>query len=103
MTGISASPHRAHYERGKEVLLAAKAVPCYDCGDTYPPFVMQFDHVRGVKHFTLSNREANRHTRAVLLAEIAKCDIVCANCHLIRTHERDHFDEEGGFIRGRRD
>lgn len=71
-------------DRGREVIRGAKNRPCADCNSTYPPYVMDFDHVRGVKEFTIG-----QHTNtspAVLLHEIAKCDVVCANCHRERTH-----------------
>lgn len=48
---------------------------------------MDFDHVRGKKVKSLSNL-AISGTEAQVLAEIAKCDLVCANCHRHRTHLR---------------
>jgi hypothetical protein len=48
---------------------------------------MQFDHVRGEKLFNVSYFRSKAKID-FLLAEIAKCDVVCANCHAIRTHER---------------
>ena len=70
---------------------ATKSVPCTDCGVAYPPYVMQFDHVpnRGPKLFNIS--EAVRDgtwTVEQVKAEAEKCDIVCANCHAVRTHTR---------------
>lgn len=60
---------------------------CVDCDEKYPYFVLQFDHVRGVKVANLSamNRDA---TLEELKAEVAKCDVVCANCHSFRTWNR---------------
>jgi hypothetical protein len=48
---------------------------------------MQFDHVRGEK---LGDVSALIRTapHAVVLAEIEKCDLVCANCHADRTYRR---------------
>ena len=65
-----------------------KAVPCADCGLRYPPYVMQFDHVRGQKCFNVG--EAITLNMAALLAEAAKCEIVCSNCHAERTWRRSH-------------
>lgn len=48
---------------------------------------MEFDHCRGTKSGNVMVM-ASKVSRAVLLQEIAKCDIVCANCHKIRTHGR---------------
>lgn len=57
--------------------------PCKDCGKQYAYYVMQFDH-QGDKSFMIAN--SWHKGRSILLAEIAKCDIVCGNCHAIRTH-----------------
>jgi hypothetical protein len=61
--------------------------PCLDCGINYPYYVMDFDHVRGKKHAnvmelisTLSKKRVDQ--------EIAKCELVCSNCHRYRTHSR---------------
>jgi hypothetical protein len=77
--GASRAQHKA-------LLIQAKNVPCADCGERYPPYVMDFDHVRGVKKDIVS-RLVGGSTEA-LLEEIAKCDVVCANCHRERTYGR---------------
>src|SRR5438874_1610025 len=72
------------------------ATPCADCGHYFPYFVMGFDHARGEKMFELSYAGGGRHvsvgrsgrTLAEVREEIAKCDLVCANCHAIRTFTR---------------
>jgi len=72
------------------MLQTAKNVPCADCGNRYPYYVMDFDHRPGEKKcFNLANVAGQtRISMARLKAEIAKCDVVCANCHRIRTYER---------------
>jgi hypothetical protein len=55
----------------------------------YPTYVMQFDHVRGVKEFEIGQAQRLQVSTARLFAEIAKCDLVCANCHMERTHGPD--------------
>ena len=77
----------AYHRRRMEELAALKARPCADCGVQYPPYVMDFDHVRGEKLFNVSAK-AGSMARERRDAEIAKCDLVCANCHRIRTHLR---------------
>ena len=69
--------------------LRAKA--CTDCGQQYPSYVMEFDHVpeRGKKKKTVSELAGNRKvTSKTVQAELAKCDLVCANCHKVRTYFR---------------
>jgi hypothetical protein len=72
--------------RGRAFIHAVKARPCADCGIQYPPVVMDFDHVRGNKRFGLAKRVTA--SLATLAAEVEKCDVVCSNCHRLRTEYR---------------
>ena len=72
--------------RIKELVRALKNQSCVDCGIQYPYYVMDFDHVSGAKKFGIGSRGA--HTVESALNEIAKCDVVCANCHRKREWER---------------
>jgi hypothetical protein len=71
----------------KKYILESKAHPCQDCGASYPHYVMDFDH-RGDKAFIISKYRTYNKTLENVKAEIAKCDLVCANCHRIRTFTR---------------
>jgi hypothetical protein len=62
-----------------------KAEPCTDCGVCYPPCVMDFDHVRGKKSANISRMLSRDVGGNAIADEIAKCDLVCSNCHRIRT------------------
>lgn len=74
-----------------DIVATLKTAPCSDCGITYQPCVMDFDHRPG-------ERKARRGIVGLitsgsvetLIAEIAKCDLVCANCHRIRTCKTHH-------------
>ena len=66
----------------------AKDKPCADCGIKYPYYVMDFDHRDGVEKRGAMSRFLKRHSRQALLEEIAKCDVVCSNCHRERTYQR---------------
>ena len=61
--------------------------PCSDCHKQYPHFVMEFDHVpeRGKKTIDISKALCLGWALARILKEIEKCDVVCANCHRLRT------------------
>jgi mono/diheme cytochrome c family protein len=48
--------------------------------------VMDFDHI-GVKTGNVSSFIYSWSTRKVL-EEVAQCEVVCANCHRVRTHLR---------------
>jgi hypothetical protein len=79
--------NRASKRRAREALSNAKLVPCVDCGQSFPPYVMDFDHL-GDKVTNLAKMASNGVGLAKLQAEMDKCEVVCANCHRIRTHER---------------
>jgi hypothetical protein len=70
-----------------EFLRDLRRRPCADCGQSFPPWVMDFDHRDPrTKSFALAAGHALLKSRNVLAAEVAKCDVVCANCHAIRTY-----------------
>jgi len=77
---------RAVFAKKAARLAQAKSHPCTDCGRVYPSYVMDFDHVRGEKIGEVGQMIHRRWE--IIEAEIAKCDLVCSNCHRMRTHER---------------
>lgn len=69
-----------------------KRQPCLDCKGVFPPCVMDFDHRDpSQKKFAIASAPCSG-TRSIasIIAEIKKCDLVCANCHRIRT-ARDFY------------
>lgn len=69
---------------------------CVDCGYREHAEALDFDHLPGVeKSFTIG-QVGIRKNRDVLLAEIAKCEVVCANCHRVRTKRRGS-SKDGGW------
>jgi hypothetical protein len=85
-------------ERGLGPWLASLKVgrPCTDCGRVFPHQVMQWDHRPGFEKLgDLSDFWV--HSRQEILDEIAKCDLVCTNCHIIRTFVRNGWG--AGWIR----
>lgn len=59
--------------------------PCTDCGQRFPLECMEFDHV-GSKAREISRLIA--FSWKTIEAELKKCELVCANCHKIRTFAR---------------
>lgn len=78
---------RARYARLRKFLQTSKEVPCADCGVELPHYCMEFDHCRGEKLFNVSHIGTGI---ARIKAEMAKCDVVCAVCHKIRTWNRSN-------------
>lgn len=61
---------------------------CADCGYNLHPAALEFDHRPGtIKLFNVGEK-MGVYSRKKLWEEIEKCDVVCANCHAIRTTER---------------
>ncbi len=66
-----------------------KARPCQDCGGRYPVCCMDFDHRGGtLKAYNVGSMFAHHYSRELIEDEVAKCDLVCANCHRVRTRDR---------------
>lgn len=74
----------------RRIVLLLKQKPCADCGKFYPPCCMDFDHVRGKKVDNVSKLAARRVPVQEILDEVAKCELVCAICHRIRTAKRNN-------------
>lgn len=58
---------------------------CVDCKKSFPYYVLDFDHVRDTKIRDISSLVAKGASLNSIRREIAKCDLVCANCHRMRT------------------
>lgn len=83
---------KEHRVRLRQIVVVAKQIPCIDCGVQYPTPVMEFDHVRGVKVRDIATMVNRSVGAATLRLEIAKCEVVCANCHRLRTFTRREYD-----------
>lgn len=63
---------------------------CADCGYNKHAVALDFDHKDGSgKHAAVSQMRCGNMEK--LLAEIEKCDVVCANCHRVRTAMRGNW------------
>ncbi len=82
----------------RDYVRAERSKPCTDCGEQYPWYIMEFDHRHGRPggraDLVASLVGQGNLERAKI--EIAKCDLVCANCHRARTHARR--TEEGHAV-----
>lgn len=72
---------RRRYAFNRVLVSEAKDKPCADCGICYPPHVMDLHHKdRDAKSFSIGAALSSK-TSGQVRAEIAKCDVICANCH----------------------
>ena len=83
---------RDRYQAKRDAVDAHKlSVGCVDCGYNAHPAALQYDHVvPGGKGTDVSLLVSSGATIQEIMAEIEKCEVVCANCHAIRTHGRGY-------------
>jgi hypothetical protein len=82
--------NRYRLENRERILEYLLAHPCCDCGET-DPVVLEFDHRdRATKRSEVARLAASKQWK-VVLAEIAKCDVRCGNCHRKRTALQLHW------------
>ena len=70
----------------QSILALFLAKGCADCGNT-DVRVLEFDHLSD-KVANVADLLRGGYCWATIQSEIDKCDIVCANCHRIRTYSR---------------
>lgn len=76
------------WDARREWINEVRGVPCKDCGRRFPSCAMDFDHLpQYEKKFGIMSHYRD-YPLHVLEKEIAKCEIVCACCHRIRTTTR---------------
>ena len=63
-------------------------LPCADCREVFPPWVMHWDHLPGNLTVSEISSMVGSRRREVILEELTKCELVCSNCHAVRTRER---------------
>jgi hypothetical protein len=80
--------HRRRWRYHADVLDQLRSVPCSDCGGRFAQCSMDFDHSDPSKKSARVPSLVGRASLDRILAEAAKCDIVCANCHRLRTFRR---------------
>ena len=94
---------RKHYEQNREQYYARNALkkaqltkelrrrkegPCADCGQRFHFAAMDFDHRPGEEKTCNPSKLIQRGSWSLMESELGKCDLVCANCHRVRTYER---------------
>lgn len=76
------SAERRAYISGIKMFLG-----CIDCGYRTHPMALEFDHLPGSKKL-FNIGEMKLHSLEKLHREMDKCEVVCSNCHKIRTANR---------------
>ena len=82
---------RKRWAERREYIESHKDRPCEDCGNTYPRFVMDFHHLdEETKDPQMKKKNfiqtAMKWCIERIDAELAKCVVLCSNCHRVRHH-----------------
>jgi hypothetical protein len=87
---------RARATRARAWMAGLKeGLPCTDCGDVFPVWVMHWDHIPGYEKLGCISEMVGNRSRAITIAELKKCELVCANCHVLRTISRARRTQRG--------
>lgn len=76
----------------REIVNRIKSQPCTDCNRSYNYWIMEMDHRRGEKSIGINKITCSNHSIEALMRELEKCDVVCSNCHAIRTANDNNRD-----------
>ena len=85
----SAKKRKQLHEVLEELHLYKEKHGCADCRNHYPHYVLEFDHKPEFNKIDNVYRVLRAYGEAAAWKEVNKCDVVCANCHKIRTYQRD--------------
>lgn len=81
--------NRGRIKKRKFIARYSRLKGCMDCG-VKDHRVLHFDHRPDEnKKRNISRMVGENYGMETLKEEIRKCDVVCANCHLIRTYSRN--------------
>lgn len=77
---------------------------CEICGYNASPLALQFDHIDPETKFRNKNGKLVHpshmvsYSQTLILAEIAKCRVLCANCHIIYTYDEQRKKQNVGGL-----
>jgi hypothetical protein len=82
-----AEKQQARQQRNRAWLTEIKGTTCEDCGLEFEPHLLHFHH-RDPETKCFGIGDNMTRSRAKVLAEIAKCDVICGACHMRITFGR---------------
>jgi hypothetical protein len=98
ITGAAVCNHKKRTQLRISLWESLENPQCKDCGEK-DQVVLEFDHKNPEeKSDSIAKMIANNRPLAIILIEVAKCDIRCANCHRRRTAIQYHWFEEPSDI-----
>jgi cyanophycinase-like exopeptidase len=85
---LSKKHSKENRKRNRLWIQDLKSRPCTDCGGYYHYSVMEFDHIGKNKVGSISAMVRDNGSLERIKEEIEKCELVCANCHRLRSFKR---------------
>lgn len=83
----SSKRSKEKYKRKMEAIVKYMGGKCKRCGFSFPSYVYDFHHRNpDTKLFNISGNVVVSKDLDILLNELDKCDMLCANCHRIVEH-----------------
>tara|TARA_R100000458_G_C8061186_1_gene104040 strand:+ start:199 stop:552 length:354 start_codon:yes stop_codon:yes gene_type:complete len=104
-TRVKYNSYRKRTEKKKEFVIRVKRMlgGCIRCGYNKSPHALQFDHLdKSLKKDSISNMVHKGGSIKTLKPEIRKCQLLCANCHAIKTYEEKDFLNKAASQKGYR-
>lgn len=88
---VKSKKHRLECAKVLEELhLLKEKRGCFDCRNKFPHYVLEFDHRPGEIKIDNVTRVLKNYGAEMAWKEVSKCDVVCSNCHKVRTYMREH-------------
>ena len=86
--------NREHRSRNRELYRQSKeGKPCARCGGVFPQVVMDYDHL-DPKTKRMCVAQMLGYSWADIQSEINKCELLCSNCHRIKTYETSNRQKQ---------
>jgi len=89
MSKVNKKHHQEVSATLEQLHLYKESKGCADCRNKFPHYVLEFDHKPGYKKIDVVYRVLKTYGREMAWKEVAKCDVVCSNCHKVRTYARE--------------
>jgi len=75
----------------KGIVDSIKDTVCSECGEKFPPYVMELDHVDPSKKTdSISKMITKEKPLEKILDELGQTRVICTNCHRIHTYNQRH-------------
>lgn len=91
---INLSANKVFKSKKQKIINELKKSQCLDCKQKFSTECMDFDHVRGKKYRQIAVLVGAGHSVKKLLYEVSKCDLICSNCHRIRTKNKGYHNKD---------